>query len=537
MKGISIRIKLWTLVVLPLICITIVSVLAVFGMRSMSQATDKVNAESVQQIARLNHISALYAVNVIDAVNKAHVGLISRQDALSSASQAQSDATSAWGRYVNKQMSDEEHALAASTQTLIDSVNQALEIVKEDLAQTESLESAVHILYGRVDPLSTGLGKLIELQLKSSDENVGHLAALSSFYSSTLMFLSLIAFLTLSVMGGWVFHCISEPLNNLHVALSKLQKEQDLTVVIPIIRKDEFGIIAHAVNDMTSYFRKLIGDMYAVAEELSIGAEDLKNLGLNSLEEINKQRLETDQSVAAMNEMSATVNEIALNTNHAASAASQAENKAEVGQVVVKKTIENMAKLSEQLQDTSTTLLSLANESENINQVMGVIRAIAEQTNLLALNAAIEAARAGEQGRGFAVVADEVRVLAQRTQNSTGEIENTVNRLQHNANQAVDSMNKGMHEVFRTNELMLTCGKSLGEIVRAINDLNSLNTQVATAAEEQSKVTEEVSRSMVNISDAAVHTSDSATNVAQKCKKLDDMAKLMESQVSQFKWR
>ncbi|WP_323066411.1 methyl-accepting chemotaxis protein [Aeromonas jandaei] len=537
MKGMSIRSKLWMLVVFPLICITMLSVLAVLGMSSMNQATSKVNTESVQQIAVLNNISALYAVNVIDAVNKAHVGLMRRQEALSSATEAQLDAASAWGRYMNQPMSDEEHALAASTQTLIDSVNQTLEVVKEELAQTESLEGAVHRLYGKVDPLSAGLGKLIEFQLKSSDENVGYLEALYSRYSSILIVISIIALLSLSLMGGWIFKGISEPLTILRLTLSKLQKEQDLTVAVPIIRNDEFGIVAHALNDMVSYFRKLIGEMYEVAEELSTGAEELNNLGLNSLEKISQQRLETDQSVTAMNEMSATVNEIAQNTNHAAISARQAENKAEDGQVVVKETIENMAQLSEQLQDTSKTLQNLANESENINQVMGVIRAIAEQTNLLALNAAIEAARAGEQGRGFAVVADEVRVLAQRTQNSTGEIENTVNRLQHNANQAVESMNKGMYEVVRTNELMLTCGKSLGEIVRSVNELNSLNTQVAAAAEEQSKVTEEISRSIVNISDVAVHTSDSANHVSKKCQNLDGMAKLMKSQVSHFKWR
>lgn len=273
MKGISIRIKLWMLVVFPLICITILSVLAVFGMSSMNQATSKVNTESVQQIAVLNNISALYAVNVIDAVNKAHVGLMRRQEALSSASEAQLDAASAWGRYINQPMSDEEHALAASTQTLIDSVNQTLEIVKEELAQTESLEGAVHRLYGKVDPLSAGLGKLIEFQLKSSDENVGYLETLYSLYSSILIVISLIALLTLSVMGGWIFHGISEPLTILRVTLSKLQKEQDLTVVVPIIRKDEFGIVAHALNDMVSYFRKLIGEMHEVAEELSTGAE------------------------------------------------------------------------------------------------------------------------------------------------------------------------------------------------------------------------------------------------------------------------
>ncbi|MEH8260775.1 methyl-accepting chemotaxis protein [Aeromonas veronii] len=537
MKGISVRSKLLMLVVVPLFCMILLCTLSLWGMRLMNQAAHKVNEEEVQQLSELKLISDLYAVSVVDALNKAHVGLITREEAKRSVTEAQLKAATEWNHYRAQKMSAEEQAIAESAQVLMNKADITLDGIKSDLSSKAPLDKAIHQLYSTVDPFNEELGKLVELQLRFADEHVGTLESLAVDFSFAFLSITGIALFALSVLGIWIFRGISQPLTALRGALYKLQHEQDLTVTVPVIREDELGQVARALNDMVSHFRRLIGEMDDVAEQLSTGADALNELGLTSAEQMAQQRLETDQSAAAMNEMSATVNEIAQNTNSAAIAARQAENKAEEGQAVVKETIGNMALLSGQLQNTSTVLQNLAIESNNITQVMGVIRSIAEQTNLLALNAAIEAARAGEQGRGFAVVADEVRVLAQRTQNSTGEIQNTVNRLQQNATMAVDSMNIGLSEVEKTNTLMLTCGISLEEIVSAVDDLNNLNVQVAAAAEEQSKVTEEMTRSMVNIADIAVHTSDSAAHVSAKCQRLDEMAKSMRTQINHFKWR
>jgi methyl-accepting chemotaxis protein len=537
MKMMSIRTRLWILVACPLTAMLILSLIAVLGVHSMSQTTDNVNEKNVQRIAVLNNISALYAVNIIDAVNKAHVGLITREEALRSVSDAQVNAAAQWSKYLRHPMSSVEHSFSASVKELMKSVDDVLSDIKIELStNNSSLESAVHRLYGKVDPLSNAIAKIVDYQLRTSDKHVLYLHDLSTELMSVLLAISSLTFVSFSLMGWWISSGIITPLSNLRVALSRLRKEQDLTVVVPITREDEIGLVANDLNEMVSYFKKLIKDMHGIAENLSTGADELNALGMITAKKMALQCLETEQNAAAMNEMSATVNEIAKNTNDAAIAARHAETKAEDGQLRVKDTIRHMCLLSNKLSETSKVLQSLATESENINQVMGVIRSIAEQTNLLALNAAIEAARAGEQGRGFAVVADEVRVLAQRTQKSTGEIEATVNRLQSNTNLAVESMEQGISEVERTNTLILNCGSSLANIVRAIEELNSLNVQVASAAEEQSKVTAEMNRSMVNISDIVAHTSESTRDVSLKYQSLDNMAKLIKKQVEHFKW-
>ncbi|MEE9694502.1 methyl-accepting chemotaxis protein [Aeromonas hydrophila] len=537
MKGISIRSKLWMLVVFPLLCMSLLCALSLWVMSMMNQSAHQVNEDEVQQISEIKQISDFYAVNVVDAVNKANVGILTREEALKSVSEAQQKATTAWQHYMGQPMSGPEQKMAVAAQQLLTNANDIIDRVKPEITSQAPLAQVVHQVYGSVDPLTNQLSQLVELQLKYANQHVQALENMSVNFSVLFMVITGATLIFLALLGTWIFRGISQPLAVLRSTLFKLQHDQDLTITVPIIREDELGQVARALNDMVGHFRHLIGQMDDVAEQLSSGADSLNELGLNSAEKMAEQRSETDQNAAAMNEMSATVNEIAQNTSSAAVAARQAEDKAEEGQVVVKETIDNMALLSDQLQGTSKVLQNLAVESNNINQVMGVIRAIAEQTNLLALNAAIEAARAGEQGRGFAVVADEVRVLAQRTQSSTGEIENTVNRLQQNTKLAVESMGKGLSEVEKTNSLMLTCGVSLGEIVRAVDALNGLNAQVAAAAEEQSKVTEEMTRSMVNIADIAVYTSTSAADVSKKCKSLDEMAQSMKAQINQFKWR
>ncbi|MFQ2386852.1 methyl-accepting chemotaxis protein [Aeromonas dhakensis] len=533
----SISTRLWMLVVCPLIAMLIMALVAVLGVHSMSETTEDVNQRHVQRIAILNKISALYAVNIIDAVNKAHVGLITREEALRSLSGAQVSAASQWSKYLRHPISSEEHPFSESVKELMKSVDNVLSDIKIELSiNNSSLDSAVHRLYGKVDPLSDAIAKTVDYKLKASDKHALYLHDLSTELISVLLAISSLTLVSLSLMGWFISRGISTPLYNLRVALSRLRKEQDLTVVVPITVEDEIGLVANDLNKMVSYFKSVIKDMHDIAEKLSTGADELNDLGMITTKKMELQCLETEKNAAAMNEMSATVNEIAKNTNDAAIAANNAETKAEDGRLLVKDTISHMCLLSNKLSETSKILQSLATESENINKVMGVIRSIAEQTNLLALNAAIEAARAGEQGRGFAVVADEVRVLAQRTQKSTGEIEATVDRLQSNTNLAVESMEQGILEVERTNALILNCGDSLENIVRAIEELNSLNGQVASATEEQSKVTAEMNRSMINISDIVAHTSESTRNISLKYQSLDNMAKLIKKQVGNFKW-
>jgi methyl-accepting chemotaxis protein len=236
-----------------------------------------------------------------------------------------------------------------------------------------------------------------------------------------------------------------------------------------------------------------------------------------------------------MNQMSATVQEVASNAEQASASADDGNNAATDGNRVVGQTISAISNLASDVQTSADVIETLKGDSENIGTVLDVIKNIAEQTNLLALNAAIEAARAGEQGRGFAVVADEVRTLAQRTQESTTEIEGLVEALQSGAQQAVDVMGNSRDQAENTVSQARLAGESLDAITQSVETIVNMNTQIASAAEEQSATTEEINRSVINIQDIAEQTAAGAVQTAASSTELNNLGEQMRGLVAKFK--
>jgi methyl-accepting chemotaxis protein len=235
-----------------------------------------------------------------------------------------------------------------------------------------------------------------------------------------------------------------------------------------------------------------------------------------------------------MNEMAATVQEVSRNAQYAADGALKADEEARNGAAVVTETIAAINSLSGNVENASEVIQRLEAESENIGSVLDVIRGIAEQTNLLALNAAIEAARAGEQGRGFAVVADEVRTLASRTQQSTSEIQEMIERLQQGSKNAVAVMEEGRRQTQAGVEQAARAGQTLQDITAAITSIRDLNTQIASAAEQQASVAEEINRSIVSINEVADETSLGMREAAMSSNQLTQYASQLQSLVERF---
>jgi methyl-accepting chemotaxis protein len=273
----------------------------------------------------------------------------------------------------------------------------------------------------------------------------------------------------------------------------------------------------------------------ASAGELGVAARRLTGVAEESNRTVGSQLGEIDQVAAAMRQMTATIQEVAANATSAAHGAGEADDEARHGQKVVSETIKVINELAAEVQNSADVIQHLEAESTNIGAVLDVIRGIAEQTNLLALNAAIEAARAGEQGRGFAVVADEVRHLASRTQQSTGEIRTIIQSLQGRAAAAAEAMAAGRARAEASVAKAGAAGESLAKITRAVASINDMNTQIASAAEQQSAVSEEINRNTACIHGLAEASAAGGQQTASEAAQLEALAADVQTRVAQFR--
>jgi len=310
----------------------------------------------------------------------------------------------------------------------------------------------------------------------------------------------------------------------------------DLTVRVEGVEsQDETGRLLSATRAMSGKLHGLIGEVTGSTAQLSAAAEEMSVITEQSRRGTQKQLSEIDQVATAMNEMAATVQEVARNAASAADAAAMANAEAQNGRRVVSETMQAIDAVANEVETAAGVIHKLDADTASIGTVLDVIKGIAEQTNLLALNAAIEAARAGEQGRGFAVVADEVRTLATRTQESTQEIQKMIERLQAGAKSAVQAMDAGRSRTQASVEQAARAGQSLDSIVSAVGTINDMNAKIASAAEEQGAVAEEINRNIVTISQIANQTASGAEQTARAGQELAQLAGRLQSVVGRFK--
>ncbi|AZC22469.1 Methyl-accepting chemotaxis sensor/transducer protein [Pseudomonas sessilinigenes] len=327
---------------------------------------------------------------------------------------------------------------------------------------------------------------------------------------------------------------ITRPLRETLTAVERIASG-DLTQDMHITRRDELGVLQQGIARMGVTLRELIGGIRDGVTQIASAAEELSAVTEETSAGVNSQKVETDQVATAMHEMTATVQEVARNAEEASQAASAADGEAREGDKVVAQAIEQIERLASEVVRSTDAMTVLQQESDKIGSVMDVIKAVAEQTNLLALNAAIEAARAGEAGRGFAVVADEVRALAQRTQKSTEEIEELVAGLQNGTQQVATVMQNSRVLTDSSVELTRKAGASLENITRTVSNIQSMNQQIAAAAEEQSAVAEEISRSIINVRDVSEQTAAASEETAASSVELARLGGQLQMMVSHFR--
>ncbi|KPW92737.1 Methyl-accepting chemotaxis sensory transducer [Pseudomonas syringae pv. coryli] len=369
-------------------------------------------------------------------------------------------------------------------------------------------------------------------------QNVVGLAtdARSSAQSSLYVAVAIVVLMLIVVL--WLASVI---IRNIKVAVVDVNRTlmalstRDLTARTRYVGKDEFGEISRNLDNMAQQISDVIRDIGSATAQVATAAEQSSAVALQTNQNVAQQRQGTDQVATAISEMSATVKDVARSTTDAAEMSQRVNNSTLQGKTEIDNTIGLIQGLSVQAEETSRIIDELKGESNSISSVLDVIRGVADQTNLLALNAAIEAARAGEQGRGFAVVADEVRNLAKKTQDSTVSIQKMIANLQSGSERAAASMQETLGKAQEGASNVVRAGELLEEIAEGIATISDRNIQVASAAEEQSLVAEEIHRNVDDINSLVIQVSAGAEQTAVTSRELARLAEQQQGLVGRFK--
>ncbi|NAN52020.1 methyl-accepting chemotaxis protein [Pseudomonas protegens] len=515
--------------------------LGVFALNQMGKirsATERMSQDTIPSIKSVDEFTQLSLRQRVQAYRL----LLNRepqaqQQTLDAIDQRNQKIEEARAQYL-KLISSPEERLAYEQYSTLLSHHRQLESQLIELSHNNQLEAMQQLLNTELmdsaEKINAVLNQLVEIN--SHYATVADDDAAAQYRRAFNLVVGLLVLASaLTLLFAWrLIRSITQPIANALRAAEEIA-EGNLTRPITVDGSDEAGRLLQAMVTMQEKLRDTLQSISGSAHQLASAAEELNSVTEEGARGLTQQNNEIEQAATAVNEMTSAVEEVARNAVSTSEASKSATTSASDGRDLVRETVSAIERMSSDVQGTASLIGDLANESRDIGKVLDVIRGLADQTNLLALNAAIEAARAGEAGRGFAVVADEVRALAHRTQQSTSEIERMIGSIQSGTEHAVDSMRNSTERAESTLSIARGAGQSLDTINSAISEINERNLVIASAAEEQAQVAREVDRNLVNIRDLSVQSTTGANQTQAASSELSRLAVDLSNLVTRFK--
>jgi methyl-accepting chemotaxis protein len=519
---------------------TLMLILGVFALSQMSKIRGATETLAHNSVPSIKHLDRLTETSIRLRV-LAYRLLVNRepdiqQKTLDLFVMRNKQITEAQAEYEKLISSPQEQALYDEYVRLLNDYRQ-LESRMKTLTLANKVDELQNVLnvetLANSDQMNAVLAKLVDINTEQLDKaNADAAAQYDSAFS--LVIGLLIAATVLTTLFAWLLiNSITRPIAAALTAAEHIA-EGNLTRPITVDGTDEAGRLLAAMQTMQNKLRDTLHRISGSATQLASAAEELNAVTDESARGLSQQNDEIEQAATAVNEMTSAVEEVARNATSTSEASKAATASAGDGRDLVMETVGAIERMSSDVQSTAELIGNLANESRDIGKVLDVIRGLADQTNLLALNAAIEAARAGEAGRGFAVVADEVRALAHRTQQSTSEIERMIGSIQGGTEHAVNSMRNSTERAESTLNIAKGAGLALDTINSAVEEINERNLVIASAAEEQAQVAREVDRNLVNIRDLSAQSTTGANQTTAASTELSRLAVDLNTMVSRF---